>query len=109
MLTWDFYFLGQFLLGQIALDNEVMQQSEGETACSLKCKETVSDDEDEEFQFSNLMDRLGAKKILDEWVFTAIVIDSMIFYNSALSLILMEFKINDENQGCSVTQWFLKN
>ncbi|XP_021153287.2 EF-hand calcium-binding domain-containing protein 4B isoform X1 [Columba livia] len=56
----------QFLLGQIALDNEVMQQSEGETACSLKCKETVSDDEDEEFQFSNLMDRLGAKKILDD-------------------------------------------
>lgn len=53
-------------MGQIALDNEVMQQSEGETACSLKCKETVSDDEDEEFQFSNLMDRLGAKKILDE-------------------------------------------
>ncbi|NXV85467.1 EFC4B protein, partial [Calonectris borealis] len=27
---------------------------------------TVSDDEDEEFQFSNLMDRLGAKKILDD-------------------------------------------
>ncbi|NXN51173.1 EFC4B protein, partial [Rynchops niger] len=56
----------QFLLGQIALNNEVMQQSEGETACPLKCKETVSDDEDEEFQFSNLMDRLGAKKVLDD-------------------------------------------
>ncbi|XP_054043270.1 EF-hand calcium-binding domain-containing protein 4B isoform X3 [Rissa tridactyla] len=56
----------QFLLGQIALDNEMMQQSEGETACPLKCKETVSDDEDEEFQFSNLMDRLGAKKVLDD-------------------------------------------
>ncbi|NXV15680.1 EFC4B protein, partial [Cepphus grylle] len=44
----------------------MMQQSEGETACPLKCKETVSDDEDEEFQFSNLMDRLGAKKVLDD-------------------------------------------
>ncbi|NXV52767.1 EFC4B protein, partial [Uria aalge] len=44
----------------------IMQQSEGETACPLKCKETVSDDEDEEFQFSNLMDRLGAKKVLDD-------------------------------------------
>ncbi|NXC12213.1 EFC4B protein, partial [Corythaeola cristata] len=32
----------------------------------LKCEETVSDDEDEEFQFSNLMDRLGAKGILDD-------------------------------------------
>ncbi|NXW62480.1 EFC4B protein, partial [Eurystomus gularis] len=37
-----------------------------ETACPLKCEETVSDDEDEEFQFSNLMDRLGAKKVLDD-------------------------------------------
>ncbi|NXL10696.1 EFC4B protein, partial [Mesembrinibis cayennensis] len=27
---------------------------------------TVSDDEDEELQFSNLMDRLGAKKVLDD-------------------------------------------
>ncbi|NXJ57046.1 EFC4B protein, partial [Spizaetus tyrannus] len=27
---------------------------------------TMSDDEDEEFQFSNLMDRLGAKKVLDD-------------------------------------------
>lgn len=53
-------------MGQIALNNEMMQQSEGETACPLKCKETMSDDEDEEFQFSNLMDRLGAKKVLDE-------------------------------------------
>ncbi|NWZ47486.1 EFC4B protein, partial [Haliaeetus albicilla] len=41
-------------------------QSEGEAACPLKCKETISDDEDEEFQFSNLMDRLGAKKVLDD-------------------------------------------
>ncbi|XP_059672718.1 EF-hand calcium-binding domain-containing protein 4B [Gavia stellata] len=56
----------QFLLGQIALNNEMMQQSEGGTACPLKCEETVSDDEDEEFQFSNLMDRLGAKKVLDD-------------------------------------------
>lgn len=51
-------------MGQIALNNEMMQQSE--TACPLKCKEAMSDDEDEEFQFSNLMDRLGAKKVLDE-------------------------------------------
>ena len=48
------------------MNNEMMQQSEVETACPLNCKETVSDDEDEEFQFSNLMDRLGAKKVLDE-------------------------------------------
>ncbi|KAF1568670.1 EF-hand calcium-binding domain-containing protein 4B, partial [Eudyptes chrysocome] len=43
-----------------------LTQSEGETACPLKCEDTVSDDEDEEFQFSNLMDRLGAKKVLDD-------------------------------------------
>ncbi|KAF1479060.1 EF-hand calcium-binding domain-containing protein 4B, partial [Eudyptula minor novaehollandiae] len=55
-----------FLLGQIALNNEMMQRSEGETASPLKCEDTVSDDEDEEFQFSNLMDRLGAKKVLDD-------------------------------------------
>ncbi|NWX49612.1 EFC4B protein, partial [Steatornis caripensis] len=29
-------------------------------------EETISDNEDEEFQFSNLMDRLGAKKVLDD-------------------------------------------
>lgn len=69
----------------------------------------MSDDEDEEFQFSNLMDRLGAKKVLDEWVFAAIVIDCKIFYDSALGLILMESKVNDMNQGCSVAQWFFKN
>ncbi|KFP08080.1 EF-hand calcium-binding domain-containing protein 4B, partial [Calypte anna] len=56
----------QFLLGQMALNNEMTQQSDGETACPLKCKETTSDDEDEEFQFSNLMDQLGAKNILDD-------------------------------------------
>ncbi|KAM9293537.1 EF-hand calcium-binding domain-containing protein 4B isoform 3-T3 [Morus bassanus] len=56
----------QFLLGQIALNNEMIQQSEGETSCPLKYEETMSDDEDEEFQFSNLMDRLGAKKVLDD-------------------------------------------
>ncbi|KAF1410815.1 EF-hand calcium-binding domain-containing protein 4B, partial [Spheniscus humboldti] len=44
----------------------ILTQSEGETACPLKCEDTVSDDEDEEFQFSNLMDRLGAKKVLDD-------------------------------------------
>ncbi|NXE15431.1 EFC4B protein, partial [Lophotis ruficrista] len=55
-----------FLLGQIALNNEIMQQSESESVCPLKCEEIVSDDEDEEFQFSNLMERLGAKKVLDD-------------------------------------------
>ncbi|NXY75842.1 EFC4B protein, partial [Glareola pratincola] len=44
----------------------MMHQSEGETACPIKCKETVSDDEDGEFHFSNLMDRLGAKSVLDD-------------------------------------------
>ncbi|XP_009640021.1 EF-hand calcium-binding domain-containing protein 4B isoform X2 [Egretta garzetta] len=56
----------QFLLGQIALNNEMVQQSGGESACPLKCEETMREDEDEEFQFSNLMDRLGAKKVLDD-------------------------------------------
>eukprot|EP00075_Anas_platyrhynchos_P000615 XP_005011702.2 EF-hand calcium-binding domain-containing protein 4B isoform X1 [Anas platyrhynchos] len=55
----------QFLLGQIALNKE-MQQSEAETACLPKSEETVRDDDDEEFQFSNLMDRLGAKKVLED-------------------------------------------
>ncbi|XP_008919382.1 EF-hand calcium-binding domain-containing protein 4B [Manacus vitellinus] len=57
--------LSQFLLGQFALKNDMMQQS-GETACPIICKETMGDDEDEEFQFSNLMDRLGAKKVLND-------------------------------------------
>lgn len=53
-------------MGQIALNKE-MQQSEAETACLPKSEETVrDDDDDEEFQFSNLMDRLGAKKVLEE-------------------------------------------
>ncbi|XP_035169262.1 EF-hand calcium-binding domain-containing protein 4B isoform X2 [Oxyura jamaicensis] len=55
----------QFLLGQIALNKE-MQQSEAETDCLPKSEETVRDDDDEEFQFSNLMDRLGAKKVLED-------------------------------------------
>ncbi|NXM69102.1 EFC4B protein, partial [Serilophus lunatus] len=55
-----------FLLEQIALKNDMIQQSEGETVCPLTCKETMGDDDDEEFQFSNLMDRLGAKKVLDD-------------------------------------------
>nr|XP_005011702.3 EF-hand calcium-binding domain-containing protein 4B isoform X1 [Anas platyrhynchos]XP_012947600.3 EF-hand calcium-binding domain-containing protein 4B isoform X1 [Anas platyrhynchos]XP_012947601.3 EF-hand calcium-binding domain-containing protein 4B isoform X1 [Anas platyrhynchos] len=55
----------QFLLGQIALNKE-MQQSEAETACLPKSEETVRDDEEEEFQFLNLMDRLGAKKVLED-------------------------------------------
>ncbi|XP_027489887.1 EF-hand calcium-binding domain-containing protein 4B isoform X2 [Corapipo altera] len=58
--------LSQFLLEQIALKNDMMEQSEGETACPIICKETTGDDEDEEFQFSNLMDRLGAKKVLND-------------------------------------------
>ncbi|XP_027533488.1 EF-hand calcium-binding domain-containing protein 4B [Neopelma chrysocephalum] len=58
--------LSQFLLEQITLKNDMMQQSEGEAACPIICKETVGDDEDEEFQFSNLMDRLGAKKVLND-------------------------------------------
>ncbi|XP_064500814.1 EF-hand calcium-binding domain-containing protein 4B [Pseudopipra pipra] len=57
--------LSQFLLEQIALKNDMMQQS-GETACPVICEETMGDDEDEEFQFSNLMDRLGAKKVLND-------------------------------------------
>ncbi|NXL91722.1 EFC4B protein, partial [Alectura lathami] len=40
-------------------------------SCSLlpvliKIKETASDDEDEEFQFSKLMDRLGVKEVLED-------------------------------------------
>ncbi|KFV64413.1 EF-hand calcium-binding domain-containing protein 4B, partial [Dryobates pubescens] len=38
----------------------------GETACTFTCEETMSEDEDEEFQFSNLMNQLGAKKVLDD-------------------------------------------
>ncbi|NWH57418.1 EFC4B protein, partial [Geococcyx californianus] len=44
----------------------VMQQSESETACPLTWEETMSDHEDEYFQFSNLMNQLGAKKVLDD-------------------------------------------
>ncbi|NXU49958.1 EFC4B protein, partial [Turnix velox] len=56
----------QFLLGQIALNSEMMQQSEDETSSPLKCKDSISDDADEEFQFSNLMEQLAAKKVLDD-------------------------------------------
>lgn len=56
----------QFLLEQIALKNDVVQPSEGETACPVRYEETTTGDEDEEFQFSNLMDRLGAAKVLDD-------------------------------------------
>ncbi|KGL76836.1 EF-hand calcium-binding domain-containing protein 4B, partial [Tinamus guttatus] len=55
----------EFLLGQMDLKKE-MWQSEGETACLQKWEESMSDDEDEEHQFSNLMERLGAKKILED-------------------------------------------
>ncbi|NWS75116.1 EFC4B protein, partial [Crotophaga sulcirostris] len=48
------------------LSTSIMQQSESETTCPLKCEETVSDGEDEDFHFSNLMNRLGAKKVLDD-------------------------------------------
>uniref|UniRef100_A0A8C3TNH5 Calcium release activated channel regulator 2A n=1 Tax=Catharus ustulatus TaxID=91951 RepID=A0A8C3TNH5_CATUS len=37
-----------------------------ETACPVRYEETMSGDEDEEFHFSNLMDRLGATKVLDD-------------------------------------------
>ncbi|XP_064558474.1 EF-hand calcium-binding domain-containing protein 4B [Zonotrichia leucophrys gambelii] len=56
----------QFLLEQIALKNDMVQPSEGETACPVRYEETTTGDEDEEFQFSNLMDRLGAAKVLDD-------------------------------------------
>ncbi|XP_063250187.1 EF-hand calcium-binding domain-containing protein 4B isoform X2 [Prinia subflava] len=56
----------QFLLEQIALKNDMVQPSEGETACPVGYEETMTGDEDEEFQFSNLMDRLGATKVLDD-------------------------------------------
>ncbi|KAM7064856.1 EF-hand calcium-binding domain-containing protein 4B isoform 1-T2 [Acridotheres tristis] len=56
----------QFLLEQIALKNDMVQPSEGETACPVRDEETMSGDEDEELQFSNLMDRLGATKVLDD-------------------------------------------
>ncbi|XP_005430907.1 EF-hand calcium-binding domain-containing protein 4B [Geospiza fortis] len=56
----------QFLLEQIALKNDMVQPSEGETACPVRYEETMTGDEDEEFQFSNLMDRLGAAKVLDD-------------------------------------------
>uniref|UniRef100_A0A8C8AF50 Calcium release activated channel regulator 2A n=1 Tax=Otus sunia TaxID=257818 RepID=A0A8C8AF50_9STRI len=59
-------FIELYSFSQIALNNEMMQQSEGETSHPLKCEETMNDDEDEEFQFSNLMDRLGAKMVLDD-------------------------------------------
>uniref|UniRef100_A0A8C5X1Y9 Calcium release activated channel regulator 2A n=1 Tax=Malurus cyaneus samueli TaxID=2593467 RepID=A0A8C5X1Y9_9PASS len=36
------------------------------SACPVRCEEAMSGDEDEEFQFTNLMDRLGAKKVLDD-------------------------------------------
>ncbi|KAI1242145.1 hypothetical protein IHE44_0005662 [Lamprotornis superbus] len=56
----------QFLLEQIALKNDMVQPSEGETAYPVRYEETMSGDEDEELQFSNLMDRLGAPKVLDD-------------------------------------------
>ncbi|XP_041270083.1 EF-hand calcium-binding domain-containing protein 4B [Onychostruthus taczanowskii] len=56
----------QFLLEQIALKNDMVQPSEGETACPVRYEETMTGEEDEEFQFSNLMDRLGAVKVLDD-------------------------------------------
>ncbi|XP_039911434.1 EF-hand calcium-binding domain-containing protein 4B isoform X2 [Hirundo rustica] len=56
----------QFLLEQIALKNDMVQPSEGEAACPVRYEESTTVDEDEEFQFSNLMDRLGATKVLDD-------------------------------------------
>uniref|UniRef100_A0A8C0UND8 Calcium release activated channel regulator 2A n=1 Tax=Cyanistes caeruleus TaxID=156563 RepID=A0A8C0UND8_CYACU len=37
-----------------------------ETVCPVTYEETMTGDEDEEFQFSDLMDRLGATKVLDD-------------------------------------------
>lgn len=48
------------------MKNDMVQSSEGETACPVRYEDTTTGDEDEEFQFSNLMDRLGAAKVLDE-------------------------------------------
>ncbi|KAM4906020.1 EF-hand calcium-binding domain-containing protein 4B [Sylvia borin] len=56
----------QFLLEQIALKYDMVQPSEGETVSPVRYEETMTGDEDEEFQFSNLMDRLGATKVLDD-------------------------------------------
>ncbi|XP_039555631.1 EF-hand calcium-binding domain-containing protein 4B [Passer montanus] len=56
----------QFLLEQIALKNDMVQPSKGETPCPVRYEETMTGEEDEEFQFSNLMDRLGAAKVLDD-------------------------------------------
>ncbi|XP_023778501.1 ras and EF-hand domain-containing protein homolog isoform X2 [Cyanistes caeruleus] len=50
----------------IALKNDMVQPSEGETVCPVTYEETMTGDEDEEFQFSDLMDRLGATKVLDD-------------------------------------------
>ncbi|XP_039911435.1 EF-hand calcium-binding domain-containing protein 4B isoform X3 [Hirundo rustica] len=44
----------------------MVQPSEGEAACPVRYEESTTVDEDEEFQFSNLMDRLGATKVLDD-------------------------------------------
>lgn len=48
------------------MKNDMVQPSEGETTCPVSYEEAMSADEDEEFQFSNLMDRLGATNVLDE-------------------------------------------
>lgn len=48
------------------MKNDMAEPSEGETGCPVRYEETMTGDEDEEFQFANLMDRLGATKVLDE-------------------------------------------
>ncbi|NXP12190.1 EFC4B protein, partial [Thinocorus orbignyianus] len=52
----------------IELYSYSVPSTQGETPCPLKCKETMSDEDkdDEELQFSILMNRLGAKKVLDD-------------------------------------------
>ncbi|KFV92815.1 EF-hand calcium-binding domain-containing protein 4B, partial [Eurypyga helias] len=47
----------------IELHSYSILSTSSETACPFKCEESMSDDEDEEFQFSNLIHLLGAKKV----------------------------------------------
>ncbi|NWX62957.1 EFC4B protein, partial [Promerops cafer] len=63
---WKCLLFELYSCSQIALKNDMVQPSEGETACPVRYEETMTGVEDEEFQFSNLMDRLGATKALDD-------------------------------------------
>ncbi|XP_053895424.1 EF-hand calcium-binding domain-containing protein 4B isoform X1 [Malaclemys terrapin pileata] len=60
--------LSQFLFGQMASMNE-MHESDNENVYQSKWEESYAkadDDEDEDRQFSDLMDRLGTNKILED-------------------------------------------